>query len=140
MFTIKIEGTEIPMEAEMCKTDETLKAALAPFYPAVTNADIKRAGNVITITKRAGSKGAVSDVVASLGAAPEEINAALSLARRVQQLDESPGISFSEIMLMQKEIEAAIEEGRAGVEQVESALRVLHHAEAVSSSTVPTGF
>ncbi|MGI8655431.1 MAG: hypothetical protein ACR2LC_09455 [Pyrinomonadaceae bacterium] len=140
MFTIKIEGTEIPMEDDMCKDDETLKAALAPFYPAVTNADIKRAGQVITITKRAGSKGAVIDVVAFLEAAPEEINPALSLARRVRQLSEAPDFSLQEAMLMQGEIDQAVQQGGIAVAQVEGALRVLDQAEPVSSSIVPVGF
>jgi hypothetical protein len=68
MATIKIEGQTIKGDAvgitdEIANDDELLKAALAPTWPDVRTATINRSGGtdgkelVVTVTKRAGTKG-----------------------------------------------------------------------------------
>lgn len=65
------DGQEIPMSDEIAKSDELLKRALAPFYPEVANALIKRetveGQLIVSLVKQAGSKGAfqLSSTVAS---------------------------------------------------------------------------
>jgi hypothetical protein len=60
---IKIEGQELELEEEIAQDDELLKAALAPTWPAVSTATFTRTGGkdgkqlVVTVTKRAGTKG-----------------------------------------------------------------------------------
>lgn len=63
MITVNIEGQKIPLDESICKTDASLRDALSPYYPAVTNAKITRnkdkEGNLTTIdvVKQAGTKG-----------------------------------------------------------------------------------
>jgi hypothetical protein len=81
MPTVKIEGTELELPDDICKSDQKLRDALVAFYPGAANSDVKRDKKgdkeVITVTKRAGSKGSSAPVVEALDAAPEWIHPAL---------------------------------------------------------------
>lgn len=83
MALVKIEGSELELDDSICKSDKSLKDALSPYYPAVSNADIKRetkgGRTVITVTKRAGSKGNFEEILCALESAPEWIHPALVL-------------------------------------------------------------
>ena len=56
---VLIEGQTILLPKNIAANDETLKRALAPFYPGVSNSTIKRDEKTgkIEIIKRAGTKG-----------------------------------------------------------------------------------
>jgi hypothetical protein len=56
---VLIEGQTILLPKSIAASDETLKRALAPFYPGVSNATIQRDEKTgkIEIIKRAGTKG-----------------------------------------------------------------------------------
>jgi hypothetical protein len=51
------DGQDIPLPADIAANDDLIRKALAPFYPDVANAEIRRADGKITIIKRAGPKG-----------------------------------------------------------------------------------
>ncbi len=59
---IVIDGQELPIDAATAETDEAIRQALRGFYPDITNATITRRTEndrlIITIVKRAGTKGA----------------------------------------------------------------------------------
>lgn len=76
---IKIEGQELELPDTIAGDDKALKEALAPYYPGVANATIKRSAGVVEIIKQAGTKGAGA-AFAALQAAPETLNFALLLA------------------------------------------------------------
>lgn len=132
MALVKVEGTELELDDSICKTDKSLKDALLPFYPAVANADVKREQKgdktVITVTKRAGSKGARGPMIESLDAAQEWIHPALALSvsdpRKVKGAD----------------VDKALEEAMEAESQMARAARVLDEAAHVSSNTLPQGF
>ena len=68
-YIILVEGQSIPMPEEIAADDGKLKAALAPYFPGVSNSTIKRDAAVkdeatgeesitVTVIKQAGTKGA----------------------------------------------------------------------------------
>jgi hypothetical protein len=88
LIKISADGAEFEITDDVARDDRHLSEALAPFYPELANAEINRSEEdgklIVTVTKRAGTKGAgVSDVIIALRAAPEEINPALVLQRRL---------------------------------------------------------
>lgn len=59
---IVIDGQELPIDAATAETDDAIRQALRGFYPDITNATITRRTEndrlIITVVKRAGTKGA----------------------------------------------------------------------------------
>ena len=144
MALIKIDGTEMPLDDEIAKDDETLKKALSPFYPGAANSDIKRTTEngqmVVTVVKRAGSKGGDIPIIEALKAAPEHINPAIKLANELQRKESAGALEITEIMEMTRVVEQAINTGRKEEGQVEKALALLHKAPPCASSVRPMGF
>jgi hypothetical protein len=75
MAIVKLEGQEVPIPDELAATDEQLRASLAPFYPEMASGEIKRETRadgqvVISVVKRAGTKGLASGDVEALPPAP----------------------------------------------------------------------
>lgn len=96
MATIKIEGQTIKGDTvgitdEIANDDDLLKAALAPSWPDVRTAAIKREGGkdgkelVITITKKAGTKG-VGDQVYEEMKNEREADAAVARVHKLESL------------------------------------------------------
>lgn len=80
-WTVKIDGQELELPDDVCSTDKRLRDALVQFYPGAANSDVKRdeKARTITVTKRAGQKGACDRVAAALDRAPETFTPALVL-------------------------------------------------------------
>jgi hypothetical protein len=61
MATIKIEGQEFELEAELAQDDKMLKTVLQPHYSSVENANITRETKdgklTVTVVKKAQHKG-----------------------------------------------------------------------------------
>ena len=51
------DGQDIPLPADVAASDDLIRKALAPFYPDVVNAEIRRDDKGVTVIKRAGPKG-----------------------------------------------------------------------------------
>lgn len=68
-YILIVEGQKIPLTDEVAATDETIRAALVPFYPEVATADIKREVvnevTLIKMVKKAGTKG-ISNLIHEL--------------------------------------------------------------------------
>lgn len=131
MATVKIEGSELELDDAICKTDKGLKDALAPYYPAVANASIKRETKgeetIITVTKQAGSKGHADAVTQALDNAPEAISELLIIETGRKRVNRK---AMDEAMVQALDDEVEID--RAG--------RALSLAKPQSAFAVPTGF
>jgi hypothetical protein len=77
MAKVTVEGNTLTLDDSICRENKSLIAALAPYYPAVANAEIKRetakdGTMTVKVTKKAGKKG-YAPVVKALAEAPETI-------------------------------------------------------------------
>ena len=142
MVTVMLENQEINLPAEVGANDDLVRAALAPFVPWIVNARIERreqdGTTVLTVVKRADTKGSAADVIAALIAAPEEMNPAIAMWKRLERdvdLDD-PGA----IIEWQPAIAHAIQQGEHEVELVRSALGELVECSAAPTTRVPLGF
>jgi hypothetical protein len=132
MAKVKIEGNTLDLPDDVCKTNKGLTDALLPFYPAAANADIKRETKgeetVITVTKKAGTKGHSDPVIAALDAAAETINPVLLIdTAKVKKLPAA-------------ELDAALEQFLEEERQVLRIVKALDNAEPQSAAIPPVGF
>jgi hypothetical protein len=127
---------------DIASDDKLLRESLISFVPEIANADLKRAtvGGVMTVSviKKSGTKGAA--ILDVLDAAPEKINPAVAMQRRLQQAEADSKLSVSDLLQMRGEIEKAIDAGNKEISRVSGALKVLKGADAQPAKTVPVGF
>jgi hypothetical protein len=133
------EGQEYDLPKEIAADDKLLRDLLVPFAPAVANAKIERGkpGEPVKIVKQAGTKG--STPLEILIASGEWINPAIALARQVQHLELSGGLSIEQMDALSEEIEVAIVLGRQEVTNYQNSLKALKSMPE-TSSTLPFGF
>ena len=148
MATIKIEGQTIKGDAvgitdEIANDDELLKAALAPAYPDVRSAEIKREGGtdgkelVVTVTKKAKVKGAL---IERLLAAPVGVNPAVEMSKRLRELARAGELNQERLRKLLPEIEAAADTGERDLDAARVVASDLEDAGAIPSRHVPFGF
>ena len=142
MINVAIEGQLFPLPEEVGAQDDLVRAALAPFVPWIANAQIERkeqnGATVLTVVKRADTKGNTAYVLAALLDTPEDVNPAVALWKRLERevnLDD-PGT----ILEWQQAIAEAIRQGEEDIEWVRSALEKLVESSAVPATRVPLGF
>lgn len=132
MASVKIEGNTIQLDDAVCKTNQGIIDALAPFYPAVANATIKRETvndkTVITVTKKAGSKGILVGVVEKLSAAPEEISPIVAIAASPRRTKTIAAIDDALLKY--------VEDSR----EITRMTRALDEAPAIANNQRPIGF
>lgn len=131
MPTVKIDGAEMELPDDVCKTDQKLRDALVAFYPGAANSDVRREKKgdheVITVTKRAGSKGC-DEVFEALDAAPEEVNPVIALA------------ALGRTRFRKGELDEALSRSVAMKLETKRARRALDAAPAQPARFVPEGF
>lgn len=148
MATIKIEGQTIKGDAvgitdEIANDDELLKAALAPAYPDVRSAEIKREGGtdgkelVVTVTKKAKVKGAL---IERLLTAPVGVNPAVEMSNRLRELVRAGELNQKRLRELLPEIEAAADTGERDLDAARVVASDLEDAGAIPSMHVPFGF
>ncbi len=142
MIQVTIDGQCFPLPEDVGGKDDLLRAALAPFVPWIANARIERkeeAGNtVVSVIKRADTKGSASDVLAALVAAPQKLNPAIALWLSLQEegrLDD-PGAMVE----WQPAIAEAIEAGEREIGEVRAAMEYLAECAPIPTSRIPLGF
>ncbi len=142
MIEVVIDGQNFPLPDEIGAKDELVRAALAPFVPWIVNAQIQRkeeAGNtVVTIIKRADTKGSAGSLMDGLIAALGERNPAIDLWTKLQQeakLDD-PGAMIE----WQPAIANAIQAGEREIETIHKSLSYLAECAPVPASLVTLGF
>jgi len=148
---VHIQGRgDLEVPADIAASDETLIAALAPFYDAIDTAEITReekdGQTTITIVPTGGRKAgtdpqpalaSLDRVLADLIVTPATFNPAVSL---LQQL-ERDGIVADPLRLLPliPQIDAALAAADAEVEAVQSLTRTLIAQRAAPASFVPRG-
>lgn len=129
---VVVEGNALDMSEEDCKTDKSIIDALLPFYPAVGNATIKRAGKgadtIITVTKKAKTKGSLAHVIEALDTAPESINPVLAMSTADPKL------------ITTKALDNAILKTLEDEKELTRILDALHEAQPQSAVIPPRGF
>jgi len=130
---VLIEGQTILLPKNIAANDETLKRALAPFYPGVSNSTIKRDEKTgkIEIIKRAGTKGSnlygrkvtitlpfwiATKFLSMIQEWTAHEKAGQEFAR--QDNNESLTESYKKILLDYEEVEQNIRQGIAGAPNV----------------------
>ncbi len=138
------DAQEFPIEDETAASDELLRATLRAAYPDAANATFTREGGkdgqelVVKVAKKAGTKGA--GILPALLAAPEGINPAVVMQRRVAEIEKTGGDTHLQFLAIKPEIDDAIKAGGEEIKATEKAMRVLFNAPTEASTTVPPGF
>ncbi len=142
MIQVSIDGQNFPLPDEIGGKDDLLRTALAPFVPWIVNAQIQRqeeGGNtLVTVIKRADTKGTAGSVLQALVAAPQQMNPAIELWTRLQQevkLDD-PGAMVE----WQPVIAQAIEDGEREIQEVQASMQYLAECAPVPVARIPLGF
>lgn len=132
MAKVLIEGNELELPDDICADNKSLLDALVSFYPAAGNASVQRKKEgdttIITVTKRAGSKGLLETVVRALKEAPETINPILVI--------ETTGWKKH----TNAEIDEALLTMVADQEEITRITRSLGESAPEAAQTVPVGF
>ncbi|MCI0392143.1 MAG: hypothetical protein MOB07_25715 [Acidobacteria bacterium] len=145
LIKISSDGAEFEIADDVARDDRHLREALAPFYPELANAEINRSEEdgklIVMVTKRAGTKGAgISDVLLALVAAPEEINPALVLQRKLMRIEEQGKLDLRKILRLQPEIRRAVDEGMKQIKEHSASLKLLREGTPVAGRSIPSGF
>lgn len=115
-YVLAIEGQETPLDESIAANDDVLRTTIAAYMPQLANAEIQRRteGDTVRIQmlKRAGTKGCVAAVCQELGAAPPQLNPALSLVWQLEQLKLQQGLDLTALIALQPQIEAAYTNGQ----------------------------
>lgn len=141
---VRYDGRDIPMDAAIACDDDLLKQALMPHLGAeIANATISREGEgrqmVVTLTKRAGPKGAVAGF-AGLIAATEQINPVFGVAWMLRWNDARGTLDFLSLSELQTVIDTTIAQGDAEERHTRRSLSQLHHAPASATHAIVIGF
>lgn len=147
---IKLEGQEIQVTSEeIAQDDQKILAFISPFYPAYATANISRKQEmrgeeeitVITLSKKAGSKGTVNAVVEILQNAPVEVNSILSMSWQIKALCVNhPTFDFQTSLELTPKIEESIQAGRQEEQAVAISLKLLKSAKSMPSVFPIKGF
>jgi hypothetical protein len=143
-YNILIEGTTIPVPEEIGSNDDSVRRALAPFYPDAANALITRVekDDVITVNvvKRAGTKGA--DPLTALIDCPGGMNPAIALFQQLQELERASNgpLEAESLLELDQSLEQAIHDGEEQREAVESARNRLQKSAPCPAPALVTGF
>ena len=164
VHVVVVDNQEIPLDAETAASDHEIRQALRWCYPEIANATINRRTEgereIITVIKRAGTKGTAAgdviekaefnalrsarrtleDVCSELRRAPEDINPAVECAYTLQARIASGALTLTDLILLEDEMQGAIEAGESEERRVEQARTRLVRASAVAAPSVPTGF
>lgn len=144
MAILKFEGQSLEIPDQMATNEKALLEFVATFSPQLANATIstkKEEGLlVVTLVKRAGTKGNTAKLVAALTNAPEYINPALSLAWGLKKQEVAGSLDLDTLLTMQPAIEEALTQGQAEVRLVEKALARLQAAQPQAASQIIAGF
>lgn len=128
---LTLEGQEIPLTAEVAASDETLRNALAPFYPEIATASFSREQvdgvTRIRAIKTAGTKG--YSVLQALLANEDSLNPALALGWQITQLKTQQNINIETLVGLQPQIDRAIDTGEKWETEVNTTLEKLNRSQ-----------
>jgi hypothetical protein len=144
LIRISTDGREFEVGDEIACDDQRLREALTPFYPEMANAEITRTEKdgklIVEMSKRAGTKGCYADVLAALCSAPEQINPALVMQHKLQQLEKQGRLDLQTILRLQPQIRRAVSDGNEQIEQQKKSLDLLRAGVPAPAKAIPSGF
>lgn len=118
-------------------TDETIRSAIAPFYPEAATAEISRSEvdglTRIRMVKRAGTKGNCYSLYHLRDSEPN-LNPALALSWQLKHLEIKSGLSLEELLVLQPKISSAIAIGEQWKSDVEKSLKYLKQSFPIPSA------
>lgn len=140
-YIVSHENQSIPVPAEIAADEGKLRRALASIIPGIAeakiNSTVKDDLTTITIVKTAGTKGA--DPLSHLIQAAGGMNPVFVCYESLKQIDPA-ALSAAEIVLLDQQIEAAINNGEAQQERMKTAFNRLKSAVPQPSPVVILGF
>ena len=143
--TVIYEGHEIPLDDTIAASDDLLKQALLPHLGAeIANAQITRTTKenqpVVTLTKRAGPKGSIPQVLDAFRQAPERINPTYGLACMLKWNEARGALDFQGLLDLQPAIETALAQGEQEETHTRQVVSRMRQAPAVTSKSLIIGF
>lgn len=131
-YIIKIEGQEIPVDADIAQDDNKVRTAMTPFFPGAANSIITRTtdqdADIVTVhvQKKAGTKG-VLDPVAHLHICEGGRNPAILLWQEMNQLRVGD-IDPETMLALNTRIDHAVDQGSEEANAVDEALKRIQSA------------
>lgn len=149
-YIVKIEGQEIPVPEEIGRDDDSVKRALAPYFPDAANAMITRVEEgetvKITVVKRAGSKGNGHDDIVPQRVPQQYLveceggqNPVIVLFEELRQKDQA-GMDIEALLSLDHEIAEAVEAGGKQYDAIASAYKRLRNARPQPAPVLVMGF
>jgi hypothetical protein len=130
--TVNLNGQTFDLDAEIANDDQKLKDALAPYAPDIQNATISRTQSgtkwLVTVTKRAGTKGSAAPPLSLLRDAPAWVNPALLLAWDLHHQETIQPLDVRAWVERYPAIEEARVTGEQAVQAVSAALARLQQS------------
>jgi hypothetical protein len=140
MAEVRLDGQVFSLPDDIAADDAKLRATLVSVSPAAATAEIVRAQEgdkkVVTIVKKAGTKGgAVDQVVAALGRVPTRLAPVFDLLER-----STPAAFAAGVVPTDDEISGAVEAARSEQTAISVVVRDLCDSAVAASPSVPVGF
>ena len=143
MATITLNGQTFELDDSIAGDDARLKDALAPYAPDIHTAQITRTQQgdklLVTITKRAGTKGSLPTPLTALQAAPAWINPALTLAWELKHRETTQPLDLAAWVDLYPQIDAACRAGETAVRDVTTTLARLRASRPVPAPLLLPG-
>ncbi|HEY9848017.1 MAG TPA: hypothetical protein V6D28_01055 [Leptolyngbyaceae cyanobacterium] len=133
-YILKLEGQDIPLTPEVAASDQTIRDALAPFFPDATTAEIKREEadgiTVIRLVKKAGTKG---NVMQKLVIAEHQLNPAIALSWQLKMAEIKGKLTLETLLKIQPLLQTTIEEGEQWQTDIRRAICQLKNCQSIPS-------
>ncbi|MFB2920369.1 hypothetical protein [Aerosakkonema funiforme] len=133
-YILKLEGQDIPLSPEVAASEQTIRNAIAPFFPDATTAEIKREEadgiTVIRLAKKAGTKG---NVMKNLATAENQLNPAIALSWQLKMTEIKGELTLETLLGIQPVIQTAIEEGEQWQTDISRAICHLKNCQSMPS-------
>lgn len=140
-YILKLEGQELPLTAEIAATDQTIIAAIAPFFPEAASAEIKREQNgettIIRLVKKAGTKGNYLENIINV---TNELNPSIALSWQLKQMEIRGELTLERLLKIQPLLENAISEGESWEFEINRVISCLKACQPIASKQPIKGY
>ena len=127
-YFVQHEGQKIPVPADIAADETKLRRALSTIVPGIAEAQITSAEKdgvtTFTVIKTAGTKGAVSSPLDHLIGCKGGLNPVIAYYQALAGIDLT-GVSPADTVVMDQEIEKALEKGQSQVDKMLKATKRL---------------
>jgi hypothetical protein len=138
--TVLIDGQKIELPENLARDDALLKEALVLFVAGLGNVKIDREEKdgqlTVKVIKLAGTKGGHE----YLATVPSTINPVLIMTALLKELERKNELSVEQLILLQPQIEKALELGMEEQTRLSKAFSILSKMQAQPAPLIPVGF